>query len=200
MALVHSDYTTLAFSTLTRIKFEFQGDASAAPRLSKQLDEYHSLAIAELQRQLEYLLTVSGPDHLRIGVEILACTIQFLSIEVFRETKPFKGWKNDWEFHLDAAGTILSVIGTDLAKFSSSSSPPVMNEEDLSRFSSNSLSDMARLDFFMSCYVWSDILRCACLGLKQPVGHSFSYLEYLEDGRIRLDWVMGCRNWAMIAI
>ncbi|KAG4436874.1 hypothetical protein IFR05_007637 [Cadophora sp. M221] len=194
-------YTTLAFSVLTHIIFQHNGETSAKPQLSKQLDEYHTLAITELQRQLEYLPKVlNGAEHLRIGVEILSCTIQFLSIEVFRETKSFKGWKNDWEFHLDAAGTMLSVIGNGLAQSSALSNMPVVSEDDLSQFPSSSLSDLAGLDFFMTTYVWSDILRCACFGLKPASSHSFQYLNYLEEGRIRLDRVMGCRNWGMIAI
>ncbi|KAL5327824.1 hypothetical protein ACEPPN_005530 [Leptodophora sp. 'Broadleaf-Isolate-01'] len=194
-------YTTLAFSVLTQIIFQHNGETNAKPQLSKQLDEYHTLAVTELQRQLEYLPKVpGGAEHLRIGVEILSCTIQFLSIEVFRETKSFKGWKNDWEFHLDAAETMLSVIGNGLAQSSALSNLPVVSEDDLSQFPSSSLSDLAGLDFFMTTYVWSDILRCACFGLKPSSSHSFQYLNYLEEGRIRLDRVMGCRNWGMIAI
>lgn len=193
-------FTTLAFSTLTQIIFEHHGDVSSGSQLSIELDTYHGLAVSELQRQLRFLPTVSGPEHLRAGVEILACTTQFLSIEVFREAKPFAGWKNDWEFHLEAAGTLLSVIGTGLALSSSSTNSPVVYERDLSQFSTESLSDIAALDFYMTVYVWCDILRCACKGVPPSAGSSFGYMAYLEEGRIRLDHVMGCRNWALISV
>ncbi|KAH9211631.1 hypothetical protein DL95DRAFT_392316, partial [Leptodontidium sp. 2 PMI_412] len=43
-------YTTLAFSVLTQIIFQHNGETNAKPQLSKQLDEYHTLAVTELQR------------------------------------------------------------------------------------------------------------------------------------------------------
>jgi hypothetical protein len=55
--------------------------------LSVSLDTYHLLALSELQKQLDYLPTVSSYKHLKIGVEILAYMMQLMSIEVFRETK-----------------------------------------------------------------------------------------------------------------
>ena len=49
--------------------------------------------MAERQLQLAYVPSTFGGDHLKTGVEILACTMQLMSIEV-------------------------SVIGTDLREFS----------------------------------------------------------------------------------
>lgn len=95
---------------------------------------------------------------------------------------------------------MLSVIGNGLTQSSASPSLPVVGEEDLSQFPSSSLSDLAGLDFFITTYVWSDVLRCACFGLKPSSSHSIQYLSYLEEGRIRLDRVMGCRNWGMISV
>ncbi|PVH89484.1 hypothetical protein DL98DRAFT_508527 [Cadophora sp. DSE1049] len=194
-------YTTLAFGSLTQIIFQHGGDSSTEPELSKKLDEYHTLAITELQQPLEYLSKVSGSaELLRTGVEILACTVQLLSIEVFRETKYFKGWKSDWEFHLDAAGTVLWVIGNGLAQASTSLALPIVSEDDISQLPDSSIGDTVGVNFYMTTYIWSDILRCACFGLRPSATHSFEYLSYLEDDKIRLDRLMGCRNWAMIAI
>jgi hypothetical protein len=43
-------------------------------------------------------------------------------------------------------------------------------------------------------------MRCANVGLKPSMSDSFFYLNYLEEGSIQLDRLMGCRNWAMISI
>ncbi|KAK0102565.1 hypothetical protein ONS95_006176 [Cadophora gregata] len=194
-------YTTLAFASLTNIIFQHGGDSSAQPGPSKKLNEHHTLAITELQEPLERLSTISGSaELLRTGAEILACIIQLLSIEVFRETKYFKGYKNDWEFHLDAASTVLWVIENGLSQESTSLALPIVSEDDISRLPESSLGDIIGLNFYMTTYVWADILRCACFGLRPSASPSLEYLTHLEDGTIRLEQLMGCRNWAMIAI
>lgn len=177
-------------------------------RLSVDLDRYHCWALSELQSQLDLLPTVSGSEHLKLGVDILACMMQLMSIEVFRETKEYERWKDDWEVHLQAAGTLLSVIGTDLrTSFSSpasTSSAEENPEQQVSEAGKASqllpLNEIAGLDFFMTAYMWGDIFRCASIGTNSFDNGSFYYLNYLEEDRVRLDHIMGCQNWAMIAI
>jgi len=194
-------YSTLAFGSLTQIIFHHGGDSSAEPELSKNLDEYHTLAIVELRQQIECLSKLSGSlELLRTGVEILACTVQLLSIEVFRETKYFRGYKHDWEFHLDAAGTVLWVIGNGLAQASTSLALPIVSRDDISQLPETSHGDVFGVNFYMTTYVWADIIRCACFGLRPSATQSIEYLTYLEDDKIRLDKLMGCKNWAMIAM
>lgn len=184
-------YTTLAFASLTQIIFQHGGDSSAEPELSKNLDEHHTLAIEELQQQLGYLLKLSdSPELLRTGVEILACTVQLLSIEVFRETKYFKGYKHDWEFHLDAAGTVLWVIGNGLAQSSTPLALPIVSKDDISQLPETSYGDVIGVNFYMATYIWSDIIRCACFGLRPFATQSFEYLTHLENDKIRLDKFM----------
>lgn len=201
-------FTALAFSSLHQLIFVYKGDIIKERVLSADLDKYHTLALSELQKQLDYLPSISGYEHLKMGVEILACMLQLLSIEVFRETKEYNGWKDDWEVHLDAAGILLSVIGTDL-RTSSSSSPASASsgDEDTALQATGAekatpllpLNEIAGLDFFMKVYVWGEVVRCASTGANTS-GDSFEYLTYLKEDRIRLDHIMGCRNWAMIAI
>ena len=203
-----SYFSTLAFSSLSKLMFAYNGDSIMAQNLSVDLDRYHSRAISELQVQLDFLSTTSGHDHLKLGVEILACMLQLMSIEVFRETKQYTGWKDDWEVHLQGAETILFVIGTELR--TSSASSPASNSRNESPGQQPSdvndpiapllLNEMAGLDFFLKAYIWSDVFRCASIGLNTPNALHFSYLPYLEEDRIRLDEIMGCRNWVMIAI
>jgi len=196
-----SYYTALSFSVLQQVMFVYNGDAAMEQRLLEELDQYHSLAIAELQRQLDYLPSLSGAEHLKTGLGTLACTIQLLSIEVFRETKAFKGWKGDWEVHLRAASTILSLIGTQLRisfdGSDSSGSTPGSAESETSLVP---LSEIAGLDFFITAYVWGDIVCCASIGLDPSLPDPFPYVTYLEEDRIKLDRLMGCRNWVMISI
>jgi hypothetical protein len=195
-----SYYTALSFSVLQQLIFVHKGNAVMEQRLLEELDQYHSLAIAELQRQLDYLPSVSGAEHLKTGLGTLACTIQLMSIEVFRETKAFKGWKGDWEVHLRAAGAILSVIGTQLrissdGSESSGSTPGSAESETLVP-----LNEIAGLDFFITAYVWGDILCCASIGLDPSLPDPFPYITYLKEDRIKLDRLMGCRNCVMISI
>jgi hypothetical protein len=181
-------------------------DVVTESRFLEELDHQQALAMAGLAQQLELLASLKGEEHLRLGVEILACTIQLQSIEIFRNKKWWKGWKGDWEVHTNAAGALLSVIGNDLDQSASSGTSttsddsPESNQTSSSDAMSGFLCEIAGLDFFMSSYIWSDILRCANVGLKPSMQDSFFYLNYLEEGRIQLDRVMGCRNWAMISI
>jgi hypothetical protein len=204
-----SYFTALAFSSLQQIKFVYKDDIVMKQNLSVSLDTYHLLALSELQKQLDYLPTVSGYKHLKISVEILACMMQLMSIEVFRETKKYKGWKGDWEVHLQAAGDILTVIGTHLRTSSSSSPLSTSNSggeliqqplEFDPTMTLLPLDEISGLDFFMKVYIWGDVFRCASIGVKSPDRNPFPYLTYLEEDRIRLDHIMGCRNWVMILL
>ena len=200
-----SYYTTLAFSSLSQLIFIHKGDIIMEQKLSRDLNRYHSLGLCELQTQLDLLPKFSGYGHLKLGVEILACMLQLMSIEVFRETKGYGGWKDDWEVHLQGAERLLFVIGTDLRTSSTSSPESTSNDEEIvPDDETNSillpLNEIAGLDFFIKVYIWSDIFRCASIGAKESGGNYFPYLPYLMDDRIRVDEIMGCRNWAMIAI
>ncbi|KAE8449505.1 hypothetical protein EG329_008114 [Mollisiaceae sp. DMI_Dod_QoI] len=202
-----SYYVTLAFSVLQQIRFVYNDKVSKEQTLYEELDQYHSLAILELQKQLEYLPTISGHQFLLVGVEILACTIQLLSIEVFRQSKLYQGWRGNWEIHLNAAGSLLSIIGTELSKLSESSSAPITVDGKTPPESGTdapsgliSLDDYAGLDFFTTGYVWADIVRCASTGANSPAKDPFPYLAYLEEERIHLDRIMGVKNWAMMSI
>jgi C6 transcription factor Pro1 len=198
-------YTALAFSSVQRI-FASRDDPVTENGLLEELDYQHSLIMAGLAQQLEELPRLQGQEHLKLGLEILACTIQLQSIEIFRNKKWWKGWKGDWEVHTNAAGALLSIIGSDLDPSSSSADSTTSDESPESGntlgtdATSSFLSEIAGLDFFMTSYVWSDIMRYANVGLKPPMQDSFFYLNYLEEGRIQMDRLMGCRNWAMISL
>ena len=198
-------YTALAFSSVQKI-IAFRDDVVIESHYLEELDHQHSLAMAGLAKQLEKLTTLKGQEHLKLGLEILACTIQLQSIEIFRNKKWWNGWKGDWEVHINAAGALLSVIGSNLDPSSSSAESTSSDDSPDSGNASNSdilssfLSDIAGLDFFMTSYVWTDIMRCANVGLKPSMRDSFFYLEYLEEETIQMDRLMGCRNWAMISL
>jgi hypothetical protein len=83
-------YTALTFSAVQKI-FAYRDNIAYETQFLDELDYQHSIALAELAQQLEELPTLSGQEHLRLGVEILACTIQLQSIEVFRTKKWWKG-------------------------------------------------------------------------------------------------------------
>jgi hypothetical protein len=200
-----SYYTALAFSSLSQLMFVHKGDIMMEQKLALDLDKYHSLALSEIQAQLDLLPTLSGYDHLKLGVDILACMLQLMSIEVFRETKEYNGWKDDWEVHLQGAGRLLYVIGTDLRTSSTSSPQSTSNDDEIATNSRTNeillpLNEIAGLDFFIKVYIWADVFRSASVGANTSDGNQFPYLPYLIDDRIRVDEIMGCRNWTMIAI
>ena len=199
-------YTALSLSCLQQIKYIYPDDNRMKQALTMDLDIYHLHALSELKIQLDYLPTISGSEHLKTGVEILACMLQFLSIEVFRETKGYEGWKGDWEVHLQAAGDLLKVIGTDLD--TTSNSPSSSSEGGAGQRHSEAdpattllpLGEIAGLDFFMRVYIWADVFRSASIGGTLLIREPFPYLTYLIEDRTCLHHVMGCKNWAMLLI
>ena len=60
-------------------------------------------------------------------------------------------------------------------------------------------SDATALKFFVTGFIWVDILSCAT-GLRTFDTDSFDYTGLLKDDSLQLDKVMGCQNWVMITI
>jgi C6 transcription factor Pro1 len=60
-------------------------------------------------------------------------------------------------------------------------------------------SDITALKFFVTGFIWVDILSCAS-GLRTFEPDSFDYTSLLEDNTLELHKVMGCHNWVMITI
>jgi hypothetical protein len=77
-----SYYVAIVFSVVYRLLWVFYGDVTMELLLFEELDYYHSMAISELQAQLSTLSDLSGPEHLRLGVEILACSIRTYEISL----------------------------------------------------------------------------------------------------------------------
>jgi hypothetical protein len=129
------------------------------------------------------------------------CPLELMSIEVFRGTPQFKGPSGDWEVHLQAAGALLAVVGSKL--HSNDGESPDLGKLTILGTVDKALlplNEIAGLDFFLTSYIWSDICRCASLGLRPGTQESFPYRTYLQEDRVHLDQMMGCMNWAMLAI
>lgn len=67
--------------------------------------------------------------------------------------------------------------------------------ESTSQFLSSS--DITALKFFVTGFIWVDILSCAS-GLRTFETDSFDYTSLLNDNTLELHKVMGCHNWVMI--
>jgi hypothetical protein len=75
-----------------------------------------------------------------------------------------------------------------------------VTENDIAGAVSLTCSEVAALDFFASALIWFEILSCTTTGLKPAYPDIFSWLLHIEDGRIQLHKLMGCKNWVMVII
>ena len=75
-------YAALTFSVFHQLLFVYKGDSTVENELSLDLDRYLTLATAALRHSLDYLPTTTGVEHLKLGVETLACVLQLMTIEV----------------------------------------------------------------------------------------------------------------------
>lgn len=121
--------------------------------------------------------------------------------------KVFRELGGHWEVHLKAAKNFLLMIGSSQAASKSLKhvpQQPIRLEilEKILRESNNQLlpsSDITALKFFVTGYIWVDILSCAS-GLRTFEIDSLDYTSLLNDNILELHKVMGCHNWVMITI
>lgn len=129
---------------------------------------------------------------LQNSVHSLAIILLLASLEIYGETEGL------WEFHQNAAGTVLDMIETRITI-----SDPKHSElgfiERLLRNSTSSFENRA-LEFFVATFAWTDILAEAAHGLTYSKPRKFEYLPLLRSNLLDLRSIMGCQNLVMIAI
>ncbi|RSL84281.1 hypothetical protein CEP51_004018 [Fusarium floridanum] len=138
--------------------------------------------IAELQQQK------AQTSSLLKAIHAVAIILLLSSLEIYGETE------GTWEVHLNAAGTVLDLIERQLVASNNASTI-----EDLLSNSTPSF-EVRALGFFVSTYVWTDILAEAAHGASYSKPRMFDYLPLLQNDAIDLRSIMGCRNSVMIAI
>jgi C6 transcription factor Pro1 len=156
-------------------------------------------------------------EGLRDGIEVLACIVQLIMLEVsllrleprcdmaHALTQVSKGDVDNWQKHLLAAPDLhvflrtycipqllLSNPGT-FSRFHNSSSP----SDDSS---SLSFVDHAAMEFFSGVIIWFDILGSASMGLRPQYADICAAALGDQDSKVQLQDLMGCENWAMTTI
>jgi C6 transcription factor Pro1 len=122
----------------------------------------------------------------------------------------FRGGNNDWQTHLQAARALFVEIKDSFTMpvghvDSRQAAQTSIQRQHRERHGTADLASLSpdevlALDFFASALVWFDILSSATTGSKPEYPDVFSSLLHIEDGRIQLCKLMGCKNWAMVVI
>jgi hypothetical protein len=150
-------------------------------------------ALRGLQQCVDELGTelYSGKELLRLGMQALATMTQLLSLEVFNCVE------GQWEMHLQAAHTILSMFQTKWA-------PEFFAGKGLasgtSRIGGSSTDILKALTFFITSFVWVDIIANASHGPPPPNRRHFEYIPLLKNGILKPQEIMGCQSCILIGI
>jgi C6 transcription factor Pro1 len=155
-------------------------------------------ALKGLQHRVDELGTEThgGKAFLRRGMETLAIMAQLVSFEVFSFVE------GQWEMHLQAARTILGLLQNKWT-------PELFTEKGVSSDDSNngeapinqySTEDLEALRFFITSFVWVDIVANATHGPPPSNPGHFDYLPLLRNGFLKPQEMMGCHSCIMISI
>ncbi len=126
------------------------------------------------------------------AIRAVALILLLSSLEIFGEIE------GAWEVHRNAAGIVLDLIETKIATSSSGSSDIGSIGQLLG--SSMPSFEIRALEFFVTTYVWTDILTEATHGMTWSKPRAFDYLPLLRNDLIDTRSIMGCRNSVMIII
>lgn len=134
---------------------------------------------------------------LRKAVQALSIISQLLSIEIFNTLG------GEWEMHLQAAMTLLGMLQMKWASNPSEASISTIGVDVPARFLTSPMStDQQRtLEFFVTAFVWVDIMAGAATGPRRFRHHpKFNYLPLLHQKMIQPRRIMGCQTPIMIAM
>ncbi|CAM1503529.1 Fc.00g011200.m01.CDS01 [Cosmosporella sp. VM-42] len=131
-------------------------------------------------------------SFLRKAIHAVAVILLLSSLEIFADAE------GAWEVHMNAAGTVLDLIETRIAASESTSGDIGSIGQLLSSLTPSF--ETRALEFFVTTYVWTDILAEATHGMTYSKPRDFSYLPLLQGDVIDTRSIMGCHNSVMIAI
>ncbi|KAH6888503.1 fungal-specific transcription factor domain-containing protein [Thelonectria olida] len=126
------------------------------------------------------------------AIQAVAVILLLSSLEIYGETE------GAWEVHRNAAGTILDLIETQIAAPGSSASGVGAIGQLLAN--STPSFETRALEFFVTTYIWTDILAEAAHGMTGSNPRDFNYFPLLRRDLIDTQSIMGCHNSVMIAI
>jgi hypothetical protein len=137
-----------------------------------------------------------GEELIRKGMQVLAIMTQLLSLEVF------SFFEGQWEMHWQASRIILGLfqkkwaptLFTDMG--TSSIDSPI---EDIQAHQYHS-DDLRALNFFITGFVWVDVIANATFGPPVFNPYHFDYLPLLRSGYLKPQEMMGCQNSILSSI
>ncbi|KAK5053347.1 hypothetical protein LTR84_002321 [Exophiala bonariae] len=148
-----------------------------------ELHSYHSKALRDLQLFLQENQATNTIGETTRQMEVLACGVSLISFELFR------GGVSDWQLHLNALASIVQSLDPEVL-------PKSINSLLQSPSPSPPGPERAAFPFLVAVVLWFDLLSCASTG-EAP---RLAYQALLHDYPIKLEDVVGCQNWAMVAI
>ncbi|OLN96590.1 Transcriptional regulatory protein UME6 [Colletotrichum chlorophyti] len=155
---------------------------SKTEEMQSELIRYHTNAMQELRQVLSQCETDGFASHPEYRVEFLTCGTFLISFEVFQ------GGISNWEQHLNALVLVAGQIDLESLDrtFTHSATPHAGFQRILN----------AAIRFHVSQLLWFDLLSCVSTG-KPP---KLPYQTWLRHDEIDISCVMGCQNWAMLAL
>ncbi|KAF6833092.1 hypothetical protein CPLU01_05771 [Colletotrichum plurivorum] len=150
--------------------------------MESELVRYHTNAMQELRHVLGHCETDGFARHPEHRVEFLTCGTFLISFEVFQ------GGTSKWEPHLNALISVASQVDAEnIAGLPSQSLRPEMGFQ---------IMIAAAMRFQMAQLLWFDLVSCVATGMKPKL----PYQHWLKLDELDLSSVMGCQNWAMLAL
>jgi hypothetical protein len=173
------------------------GNQNEDPDLDLDARKLQITALRGLQQRVNELSSERhhGVELMRKGMQTLAIMMQLLSLEVFS----FIG--GQWDMHLQAARTILG-------QFQQKWTPELFFGNETSDFSKMgvklmgqcSTNDLKAFEFFITSFVWVDVIANASHGPPPFHPANFDSLPLLRNGYLKPQTVMGCQSCILIVI
>ncbi|KAG9242706.1 hypothetical protein BJ878DRAFT_543994 [Calycina marina] len=134
-----------------------------------ELYEHHDLALKELQ---QFIQVTGQSDEVKRKFQILACIVQFISFDLFREGR------YSWEFHLQAAAALAAQM---------------FNHIDTTIYMD---ATAVAITFMCGVVLWLDILSTVT-AVKRPLLWD---CRERKLSLIQMDKTVACRNWVAATI
>ncbi|KAF2808007.1 uncharacterized protein BDZ99DRAFT_572879 [Mytilinidion resinicola] len=171
------------------------GNQNGASYLDSDVAMLQIAALRRLQQHVDKLgsETYYGKELFQRGMQTLAIMTQLVSLEVFSFVE------GHWETHLQAARTLLGMFQNKWAPELFAENAGVSSAgETLSNQCSTQ--DLKALEYFITSFVWVDIIANATHGPPPFDPRHFNYAPLLRNGSLTPQQTMGCQSCIMKAI
>ena len=129
---------------------------------------------------------------LQKGMQTLAIMTQIFSLEIF------KSLEGQWEIHVEAARIILGMFQAKWAPELFEECENLNYEWELTNKCSTN--HLKTLKFFVTSFVWVDIIANTIFGQPPYNSKHFKYVHLIRNNFLKLQEVMGCQSWIMLSI